>query len=150
MNKALELQPNWPFCINHLARLLATCPEAKIRNPKRALELAQKVVKAAPKEGAYWNTLGVAQYRNGHWKEAISASTRSMELLNGQLESLNDLFLAMAHWQLGQKEEARQWYCRAVHWMIKHPQDFVNNPGQRKFLDLYCAEAEELLGMKKK
>ena len=28
-------------------------------------------------------------------------------------------FLAMAHWQLGHKEEARRWYDQGVAWMEK-------------------------------
>ena len=28
-------------------------------------------------------------------------------------------FLAMAHWQLGEKGKAREWYNRAVQWMDK-------------------------------
>jgi hypothetical protein len=38
--------------------------------------------------------------------------------------SPNAFFLAMAHWQLGHKTEARQWYDRAVQWMEKNkPKD---------------------------
>jgi hypothetical protein len=33
-------------------------------------------------------------------------------------------FLAMAHWQLGHRDEAHSWYERAVQWMRQgHPQD---------------------------
>ena len=30
------------------------------------------------------------------------------------------LFLAMAHWRMGQRTEARRWYQQAVNWMEKH------------------------------
>jgi uncharacterized protein HemY len=60
---------------------LATSPDSKFRDPKRAVELAKKAVKLAPKEGNYWNTLGVAQYRASDWKEAIAALEKSIELL---------------------------------------------------------------------
>ena len=32
-------------------------------------------------------------------------------------------FLAMAHWQLGHKEEARRWYDRAVQWTEKNKRE---------------------------
>ena len=44
----------------------------------------------------------------------------------------------MAHWQLGHKDEARQWYDKAVEWM-------KNNPADDE-LTRFRAEADELLG----
>jgi hypothetical protein len=39
-------------------------------------------------------------------------------------DALDWFFLAMAHWQQGDKEQARTWYGRAVQWMEKNrPQD---------------------------
>ena len=49
-------------------------------------------------------------------------------------------FLAMAHWQLGEKDEARQWYDQAVEWMEQKQPD---NDELRRFR----AEAAELLGI---
>src|SRR5262249_20928000 len=71
-----KLGPNHPQTlksVNNLAWLLATCPDSKLRDPKRAVELAQETVTSAPKEGNHWNTLGVALYRAGDWKAAIVA-----------------------------------------------------------------------------
>jgi hypothetical protein len=45
----------------------------------------------------------------------------------------------MAHWQLGHKTEARQWYDRAVRWMEE------NHPYNDDELRRFRAEAEELL-----
>ena len=44
------------------------------------------------------------------------------------------LFLAMAHWQLGHQEEARQWYRRAVAWIDQ-------NKRQDEELSRFRAEA---------
>src|SRR5262249_35326030 len=85
---------------NNQAWPLATNPEAKLRDPARAVELAQKAVDLCPKQAMYWNTLGVAHYSAGHWKDAIEALTKSMELQKGALESFDTIFLAMAHWRL--------------------------------------------------
>jgi WD40 repeat protein len=131
--------PKEALAANAEAWHLATSPEAKLRDSARAIELAQKAVKLAPREAQCWNTLGVVHYRAGHWNDAIAALTKSMELQKGAFESYDTIFLAMAHWQLGEKEKARQWYDRAVQWMEKRsPEEF------RRFR----AEAAQLLGVK--
>ena len=52
-------------------------------------------------------------------------------------------FLAMTHWQLGSKEEARKWYDQAVQWMEK-------NAPENGELRHFRAEAAKLLGVEKK
>src|SRR5439155_17525669 len=115
--KAIELNPA-ASALNNLAWLLATCAEATLRNPKRAVELAREAVALAPQAGYIWNTLGVAHYRAGEWNAAIAALEKSMALRKGG-DSADWFFLAMAHWQLGEKDEARNWYDQAVEWMDK-------------------------------
>jgi hypothetical protein len=46
----------------------------------------------------------------------------------------------MAHWQLGEQDEARRWYGKAVEWMEKQQTDDEQ-------LLRFRAEAEELLGI---
>ena len=48
---------------------------------------------------------------------------------------------AMAHWRLGNKDEARQWYDQAVEWMER-------NQPQAEALRRFRAEAEKLLGVR--
>jgi hypothetical protein len=60
-----------------------------------------------------------------------------MELRNGG-DSTDWFFLAMTHWQLGDKDQARKWFDKAVTWMEK------NQPGNDK-LRRFRTEAEELL-----
>jgi tetratricopeptide (TPR) repeat protein len=121
--QAVDLEPKTALTRNNLAWLLTTCPDSKLRDPSRAVELAKKAVELAPKEGTLWNTLGVAQYRAGDWKAAIEALSKSMELRNGG-DSNDWFFLAMAHWQLGDKPQARSWFDKAVEWMEKNqPRD---------------------------
>src|SRR5262249_48606121 len=109
---------------------------------KRAVELARKAAELAPKEGYIRNTLGVAQYRAGAWKAAITELEKSMELRKGG-DAFDWFFLAMAHWQLGAKDQARKWYEKAVEWMEKNAKDHDEPRRFRK-------EAEELLEIKKK
>jgi WD40 repeat protein/tetratricopeptide (TPR) repeat protein len=144
--KFFSLRPGDAKAYNDFAWSLATGPDLKLRNPTYAVQLAEKAVKLAPKEGNHWNTLGVAHYRAGHWKDAIEALNKSMELMKGQMESFDTLFVAMAYWQLDEKEKGRQWYDRAVQWMDKN-QKALHKPHQEE-LHRFRSEAAELLGIK--
>ncbi len=133
--------PNYQIAsqANNTAWALATSFDLEERNPARAVELAKKAVELTPTQGSYWNTLGVAHYRAGDWKAALAALENSRRLLTGKLESFNTFFLAMAHWQLGEKVQAREWYDKAVAWMEKNAKD---NPELQRFR----FEAAEALG----
>ena len=139
----LELAPQSAVAHNNLAWFLVTCPDPKFRDPAKAVKLAQKAVEMAPKEGNHWNTLGVARYRARDWNAATAALEKSRELLGDTELSFNAFFLAMAHWQLGGKPEARQWHSQAVDWMEK------NKPDDQE-LRRFRAEAAELLAIKEK
>jgi serine/threonine protein kinase/Flp pilus assembly protein TadD len=138
--EATRLQPRLAEAHEEQAWLLATCRDTSLRDPRLAVEEAKKAVALAPKEGGYWNTLGVAQYRAGDWKAALGALRRSMDLQKGG-DSRDWFFLAMAHWQLGDKGQARQWYAQAVREMAKHD---PKNEELRRFR----TEAAQLLGVK--
>ena len=134
------MAPKSALTYNNLAWLLATCPDVKFRDPARAVELANKAIELEPKQGMFWNTLGVAHYRAGEWMDAIDALKKSDELLKGNMFGFNASFLAMAHWQLGEHDEARKWYDQAVEWMEKN---MPTNEELKRFRD----EAAELLGV---
>ena len=128
---------------NNLAWFLTTCPEAKFRDAAKALPLAKKAVELEPRSWAYWNTLGVAYYRAGHWQLTVSSLERTIELHQQGGTAFDFFFLAMAHWKLDQKETARKLYDQAVQWMEK-------NAAQNEELRRFRAEAEQLLGIGKK
>jgi tetratricopeptide (TPR) repeat protein len=92
---------------------LVVCPDAEFYDPARAAELAGKAVEMEPGNGSYWHTLGKARYRLGEWQAAIDAQEKAFELLGSQ-HAWGMFYLAMAHWQLGDKEQARTWYERAL------------------------------------
>ncbi|HJZ59568.1 MAG TPA: tetratricopeptide repeat protein, partial [Gemmataceae bacterium] len=142
-----RLLPNDAWGFNQLAWLLATCPDANLRDGARAVEMAKKGHQIGKSDGFSWNTLGVAHYRAGNWTEAVAALQRSRELFAGRRDAMNTCFLAMANWRLGNKREARKWYDQAVEWMEKNePEDeFIG-----EYLRRFHAEAEELLGVKEK
>jgi tetratricopeptide (TPR) repeat protein len=125
--------------LNNRAWRLAVNPDPAARHPRRALELATEVIELQPREGNYFNTLGVAHYRTGNWKDAVAALSRGMELRNGG-DGVDWFFLAMTHWKLGDRDEARKWYDKAVAWTDKH------QPGNDE-LRRFRAEAAELLGV---
>jgi tetratricopeptide (TPR) repeat protein len=141
--KAIELDPKNAKAQNNLAWLLSTCPDATFRDADRALALAKKAVELTPHHGTTWNTLGVSHYRAGDWKAAAVALEKSNDLLGGKQLSFNAFFLAMAHKQLGDKDEPRQWYEQAAQWMEK-------NKPQDEELRRFRAEAAALLEVKEK
>ncbi len=136
----LERAPHSALIHNNFAWLLATCADPKLRNGKRAVELAKKAVELEPKQGKWWNTLGAAHYCAGNWKDALTALEKSMELRKGG-DAFDWFLLAMAHWKLRDKTQARSWYDKAVPWMEK------NQPKDDELIR-FRAEAAALLGVK--
>jgi tetratricopeptide (TPR) repeat protein/serine/threonine protein kinase len=152
LSKCIDLAPNHRHAgipLNELAWLLATCPAPRVQEPHRAVELASKAVKLSPKMGKYWNTLGVAHYRAGHWKAAVAALAKSVELSHGG-DASDHLFLAMAHWQQCNRDLARRSYYQAFQWLEKHKATLAKNKLQAEELRRFTNEAEELLELKKK
>jgi tetratricopeptide (TPR) repeat protein len=127
---------------NYVARRFVTDTNLHLHPPGLAVELARKAVSLAPGEGAVWNTLGVAQFRAGNWRESINALQKSKALRNGG-DSFDWFVLAMAHWRLGNKDEARRSYDRGAAWMDK------NKPDDEE-LRHFRAEAADLLGMEQR
>jgi serine/threonine protein kinase len=122
---------------NELAWLRATCRDTRYRDPSAAVTSARKAVELAPEKGEFWNTLGVALIRVKDWTEARAALAKSTSLRKGG-DSFDWFFLATTDWQLGNRDQARKWYDRAVEWMERsRPKD--------EELNRFRAEAEELL-----
>jgi len=111
--------PDTVQSMNGVAWILANCPDQKLRNPGKALELAKRASELAPRKGGYWNTLGAAYYRMGDWKNTVRALTESMRLRKGG-DATDWFFLAMAHWRLGDKDRARTSYTGGIEWMEKN------------------------------
>jgi tetratricopeptide (TPR) repeat protein len=121
-----------------LAWLLATADDPKFRDPARALKLAEEAVQQDRNDWENWAALGVAKYRGGQWAEAAAALEKAEALAPENVTAANAFFLAMARWQLGEKETARHWYGTATERIAKmkwHPPD----------LPRFRAEAAKLL-----
>ena len=126
--------------LNTVAWLLTTSPYPELHDAERALRFAEKAAEIKPNSWSIANTLGVAHYRAGNWNAAVETLTTSMELAQGANLGLDAFFLAMAHWQLDEKEKARDWYDKAAIWMDE-------KKSKSKELVRFRAEAEELLGV---
>jgi serine/threonine protein kinase/Tfp pilus assembly protein PilF len=141
--RLVELGPQQADAHNSLAWLLATCPDAKLRDPGRAVTSARKAVELAPKLSHCQNTLGVALYRAGDMPGAIAALSRSVELGGGH--ACDFLFLAMAHHKRGDRDEARRCYDQALAWLQKNRDRLANDAALTDELRRFRSEAEEVL-----
>lgn len=128
-----------PEGLKRLATMLANCEVVRFRDPARAVGLATKATELLPNDPASWSTLGLAHHRAGNLKDAIDALKKSMQL--GSSGNVSDSFLlAMAYWRNNEKDQARQWYGRAIETMEK---DHSEDDELRRF----HAEASALLGL---
>jgi eukaryotic-like serine/threonine-protein kinase len=123
--------------INEVARLLLWTRKADERHLPRAIELARKSIAISPDFHGAWLTLGAAQYRAGDWKATVAALEKSVTLSVGA-DPLDLLYLAMAHFQLGHRDEARRQYDLAV-------AAIDNRPGAERWVRRLRAEAAALL-----
>jgi tetratricopeptide (TPR) repeat protein len=82
--KAADLKPgnasSSSVAHHYLAMLLATCADPKLRDPRLAVEHAEKAVKLQPQSAPAWQVLGWAQYRAGAWRESIETLEKSCKL----------------------------------------------------------------------
>jgi tetratricopeptide (TPR) repeat protein len=75
--KAIEINPKQAFAYNGLAWLMATYPEGRYRDGKRAVELAEKAV-ALKDEANFLDTLAAAYAEAGRFQEAIKTQERAI------------------------------------------------------------------------
>jgi predicted Ser/Thr protein kinase len=109
--RALALELAWSHFgvrrVNDASWAVAREPGRDPAAYRLALRRAKAVCGQMPHSGPIVNTLGVAQYRVGLYREALATLTRSNTLNGGRIPA--DLaFLAMAQQRLGQVEAARQ------------------------------------------
>lgn len=115
LRQAIHEDPDHALAQNELAWLLLMGPR-ELRDPKAGLALARKAVELAPDELLCLNTLGVALYRNGDFKEGVAALERSLAVGKGEAAAFDLFLLAMCHQRLGDKAAAKDCYDRALKW----------------------------------
>jgi tetratricopeptide (TPR) repeat protein len=80
-----------------------------VADPLVPVRLAERAVKSLPQISLYLNTLGAAQYRAGQYEKAIERLNESIKVSREGGSWADWVFLAMAHYRLGHRDEARQW-----------------------------------------
>ncbi len=80
--RALREQVTNIIAANNLAWLLATAPEAELRNPARAFELAREAAELEPKNMPVIGTLAAAHAANGDFAAALSALSRAEQMMD--------------------------------------------------------------------
>ena len=80
-DRVLESQPNDPGTCNNLAWILASCPEASLRNGGRAVELAQRAGRFGDKESSVIvHTLAAGYAQNRQFELAVQAAEHALDL----------------------------------------------------------------------
>jgi tetratricopeptide (TPR) repeat protein len=102
---------------NNLALLLAWEQDPPYTETDRALKLAARAVKLEPQGGSRWRTLGWAQIRAGRWREGLSAIEQARHL--NTRYGADHFFEAVARWELGEKDAAREAYHTGIAWLAQ-------------------------------
>ena len=148
-----EIHKVVPFIERRLGRALASAdnprflssaswdvvkrPHYSVELYARALEAARRACELQPEDGAFLNTLGVAQYRAGLFEEALATLTHA--------DTLNDdhpadiAFLTMSLARLGRPDAAQHEFERLLALMRKQP--WATDPQSLRFL----SEAQSLV-----
>ncbi len=83
--QTLRLSPDSLKANNNLAWLLATCPDAEIRDGKRAVELALRVNRlSGGTHSSFLDTLAAAYAEAGQYPEAVETARRALKAADAQ------------------------------------------------------------------
>jgi Tfp pilus assembly protein PilF len=119
LERSLALQQDQADICNLLARVRLRGSQ-QVRDPKKALALANRAVKLGPRQAAYLGTLGMALYHNDRPGEAVVALQKSLEGDWGLTSAFHLFYLAMCHHRLGNARKAKDCFDRAVRWRDEH------------------------------
>jgi serine/threonine protein kinase/tetratricopeptide (TPR) repeat protein len=129
--------PDFAPATAQLASFLVTCPDSRLRDPARAVTLARRALALAPGETGYRLSLGIACYRAADYPGCVSVLEK--EALSRDPAAVSSRFyLAMARWQLGDRDGARRDYDQTL-------RALAALPWRSQDLNAIRAEAEELL-----
>ncbi len=112
-----------PEYANSFAHFLVNCVDAKRRDAKRAIQLAERSIQAQPANTRYLTTLASACYQHGDL--ARCEKTLSPLVHDGRAQGAGQFFLAMTLAKQGQAVAARQQYDAGTAWLLEQ------QPGNR-------------------
>ena len=151
-HRAAAYHPDWPALIartpvspvilNNLAWACVVRPVSP-QEAEFAVLLAERAIKLESATAIYSNTLGVANYRAGRYREAVAALEKSLAAGHGESDAFDLYFLAMSHHALGDGAKAADCYHRAVKWVQE--QQGKLRPHERTELTAFRAETEAVL-----
>jgi WD40 repeat protein/tetratricopeptide (TPR) repeat protein len=139
--QAFAVGPRDPMALNNLAWSLANGP-AEQHDPALALQLIEEAIKQQPENATLLNTLGVVQYRNALYPEAVATLEKSLATGKGAFDGFDLFFLAMCHARLGDAARAGDCFDRAVRWTQAQKNLNAQHAGELK---AFRAEAEGVL-----
>src|SRR5262249_21839028 len=116
----VKVNPDNAEACNALAWAYLTAP-TELRDVKAALPLAENAVRLAASDANYRNTLGVAYYRAGRYREAVELLRANLDKQEDQVLAFGLYFLAMSQQRLGETARARDYYDWAVRWSRTQP-----------------------------
>jgi tetratricopeptide (TPR) repeat protein len=82
--QSLRLRPSDPLLLNDLAWMLATNPNASVRNGAEAVELAGQALRLAGDQPALLDTLAAAYAEAGHYADSVKTARSAILLANRQ------------------------------------------------------------------
>ena len=83
LEAALQINPNSADALNRLAWILATCPDATVRNGARAVKLAERACELSQEQNPlYLTTLAAAYAEAGRFDDAVSTTQKAIALAN--------------------------------------------------------------------
>ena len=86
-NQAIKLDPNYIFACNNLAWLQATCPNARFRDGRKAVENASRAYElSGGLSAAAIDTLAVAYAESGNFQKAKEWQAKVIEMATNQTE----------------------------------------------------------------
>jgi len=97
-------------------RKLVASADLSERDPCKAVEVAKRAIAFNPNRPQHYTSLAAAQCRIGEWQVAVEAFKKG-DATEREPNHPIRMFLAIALWQLGEKEQAQQEYAEGAAWI---------------------------------
>src|SRR6266480_4291917 len=104
--KAIEVQPDFVEALTNLSWIFANYPEATIRNPRKAVELAEKANQfTGGADPLVLRTLAAAYASNRSFDKALETSRRALQFAQEQhnIEAAEAIRREMSHYEAGRQ-----------------------------------------------